>query len=85
VNKEIRNLKKKLGNLQKGNYRKNQQEIKIVSSRLDELLHGEEIMWRQWSRVTWLKEGDQNTRYFHKPMGEKIKTRSQSSRKRTVQ
>jgi hypothetical protein len=42
------------------------EDIKITAKELDEILHREELMWRQTSRTTWLKEGDRNTRYFHK-------------------
>lgn len=42
----------------------NQREIKRLSAELDEMLLREEVMWRQRSRATYLREGDRNTKWF---------------------
>jgi hypothetical protein len=42
------------------------QAIRKITDRMDELLYREEMMWLQRSRLTWLKEGDRNTTYFHR-------------------
>lgn len=41
------------------------QAIQIANRELDELLRQEEIMWKQKSRVTWPREGDRSTKFFH--------------------
>lgn len=36
-----------------------------VSRKLDDLLAKQEIYWHQNSRVSWLRHGEKNTRFFH--------------------
>ncbi|XP_024160286.1 uncharacterized protein LOC112167491 [Rosa chinensis] len=43
-----------------------QNEKKELMSKLQNLLSQEESFWKQRSKVTWLKEGDRNTTFFHR-------------------
>ncbi|XP_042969022.1 uncharacterized protein LOC122301695 [Carya illinoinensis] len=40
--------------------------IKIIQKEIDELLEEEELKWRQRTKQRWLRDGDRNTKYFHR-------------------
>ena len=41
---------------------------KTTQMQLDEQYTQEEILWRQKSRIQWIKEGEKKTAFFHKTM-----------------
>ena len=56
---------RELEELVKQGYAPNLEHIKMLRREVNELIHPEEVFWRQRSRSLWLPAGDKNTSFFH--------------------
>lgn len=66
VRRELINMRKKLESLRASPQRTGpSEEEKKIEENIVLLNLQEEIMWKQRSRIQWLNEGDNNTKFFH--------------------
>jgi hypothetical protein len=73
VTKELNALRTKVEELSSQNQDTNHEEIKKITTHMDELLYHKEMMWLQRSRILWLKEGDRNTAFFERKVAGRAK------------
>jgi hypothetical protein len=66
VTKELEAIQGRMEEFSVMNRPETEEELMSLRRRMDELLYREEMMWLQWLRVSWLKEGDRNIKFFHR-------------------
>jgi hypothetical protein len=76
VTRELEVLQNRLEELGANPHEANHEEVNKIRQHMDEVLYREKIMWLQRSRISWLQEGDHNTKYFHR----KVAARARKNR-----
>jgi len=66
VRRKLEELRVELASLNGLTDDESRMKAKETAKAMNEMLYREEMMWLQRSRINWLKEGDRNTRYFHR-------------------
>lgn len=70
---EKQRLEKKMEEIQQkiiteGRNEERSREEGILISQLEEQRKQEDILWKQKSRINWIREGERNTKFFHQAM-----------------
>jgi hypothetical protein len=66
IPKEIEKKRKLLEELAQRSDLEGTQQRQNLLTDMDELLYREEMAWMQRSQVSWVKEGDRNTKFSHR-------------------